>query len=205
MFSRRAPRATARRQRVDQAGAEHDRGAVLIVMEHRDVAALDQRVLDLEALRRRDVLEVDAAEGGGDAGHGIDDVLRFERIDLDIEHIDIGKLLEQHRLAFHDRLAGERAAIAEPEHRGAVGDHRHQVALGGVAVGILRILLDREHRLGDSRRVRERELRNRVKRLGDFCPEFSRTRELVIVQRGLLEIFDHGFAQCRLPGCANDG
>ena len=43
--------------------AEHDdRRAVLVVVEHRDVEQLAQPALDLEAPRRGDVLEVDAAE-----------------------------------------------------------------------------------------------------------------------------------------------
>ena len=49
-------------QRVQHGGADDDRGAVLIVVEHRNVHALAQLALDLEALRRLDVLEIDAAE-----------------------------------------------------------------------------------------------------------------------------------------------
>jgi hypothetical protein len=49
-------------------------------------------------------------------------------VDLDVEHVDAGELLEQAALAFHHRLAGERPDVAEAEHRGAVGDHRDQVA-----------------------------------------------------------------------------
>ena len=50
-------------QRVDQAGRGDDRGAVLVVVEDRDVHQLAQALLDDEAFRRLDVLEVDAAEG----------------------------------------------------------------------------------------------------------------------------------------------
>ena len=46
------------------------------------------------------------------------------RVDLDVEDVDAGELLEQHRLAFHHRLGGERADIAEAEHGRAVGDRR---------------------------------------------------------------------------------
>ena len=48
-------------------------------------------------------------------------------VDLDVEHVDAGELLEQHRLALHHRLAGERADGAEAEHRGAVGQHGDEV------------------------------------------------------------------------------
>ena len=50
-------------ERVEQRGAGDDRGAVLVVVEDRDVHLRDQPLFDLEALRRVDVLEVDAAEG----------------------------------------------------------------------------------------------------------------------------------------------
>ena len=53
-------------QRVDQAGGGDDGGAVLVVMEDRDVHQLAQPLLDDEAVRRLDVLEVDAAEGGAE-------------------------------------------------------------------------------------------------------------------------------------------
>ena len=47
---------------VAQRGQHDDRGAVLVVVEDRDRQRLVQPALDLEAARRRDVLEVDAAE-----------------------------------------------------------------------------------------------------------------------------------------------
>ena len=60
-------------QRVLQRGQRDDRGAVLVVVEDGDVEALPQPLLDLEAGRGGDVLEVDAAEDGGDALDGLDD------------------------------------------------------------------------------------------------------------------------------------
>jgi hypothetical protein len=40
-------------QRIEQTGGDDDRGAVLIVVEHRDVQLLDQDLLDLETVRAR--------------------------------------------------------------------------------------------------------------------------------------------------------
>ena len=51
---------------VEQRGEHDDRGAVLVVVEDGDVELGLQPLLDLEAARRGDVLEVDAAEAGGD-------------------------------------------------------------------------------------------------------------------------------------------
>ena len=50
-------------QPVAHRGGDGDRGAVLVVVEHRDAHAAAQLRLDGEAFRRLDVLQVDRAEG----------------------------------------------------------------------------------------------------------------------------------------------
>ena len=52
---------------VDQPGGGDDRGAVLVIVEHRDIHQLAQPLLDDEAFRRLDVFQVDAAEPGQEA------------------------------------------------------------------------------------------------------------------------------------------
>src|SRR5690606_2943227 len=47
---------------VEHGRGDDDRGAVLIVVEHRNAHALAEQALDDEALRGLDVLEVDAAK-----------------------------------------------------------------------------------------------------------------------------------------------
>ena len=81
-----------------------------------------QPLLDLEALRRLDVLEVDAAEGRLEQLDGADELLGIVGGDLDVEDVDVGEALEEDALALHHRLAGERPDVAQAEHRGAVGD-----------------------------------------------------------------------------------
>ena len=54
--------------------------------------------------------------------------------------------LNRHRLAFHHRLGGQRADVAEAEHRGAVGDHANQIAARGERCGARRIVDDRQAR-----------------------------------------------------------
>ncbi len=49
---------------IDQPRRRDDGGAVLVVVEHRDVHQLAQPLLDHEAFRRLDVFQVDAAEAG---------------------------------------------------------------------------------------------------------------------------------------------
>ena len=121
--------AAGQMQRVDQAGGRDDGGAVLVVVEDRDVHQLAQALLDDEAFRRLDVLEVDAAEGRPEIAHAVDELVDVLGVDLEVDAVDVGEALEQHGLALHHRLAGQRAEVAQAEHGGAVGDHGDQVAL----------------------------------------------------------------------------
>ena len=75
--------------------AYDDRGTVLVVVEDRDLHSLAQCALDIEALRRLDVLEVDAAEGRLQARDDLHELVWIALVDLDIEHVNIGKFLEQ--------------------------------------------------------------------------------------------------------------
>ena len=52
---------------VDERGERDHRGAVLVIVQHRLCEPLTQRLLDLEAFGRGEVLELDRAEGGRDA------------------------------------------------------------------------------------------------------------------------------------------
>jgi hypothetical protein len=107
--------------------ADDDGGAVLVVVEDRDAHALAQLALDVKALRRLDVLQVDAAEGRLQRGDHVDQLVGVALGQLDVEDVDAGEFLEQAGLALHHRLGGQRADVAQAEHRRAVGDHADQV------------------------------------------------------------------------------
>ena len=152
---------------IDQTGGGDDRGAMLVVMEHRDVHPFLQRLLDQEAFGRGDVFEIDAAEARLHQRDGIDERLAVLGVQFDVDRIDVGEALEQHCFAFHHRLGRERAEIAEAEDRGAVGNHRDEVALGGQIIGLAGIVGDRLHRHGDAGRISEAEValgRHRLRR-----------------------------------------
>ena len=163
-----------------------DRGAVLIVMEHRNVHQLAQPLLDDEALRRLDVLEVDAAPAGAEQLHAIDDLLGVLGRHFEVDGIDVGEALEQDRLAFHHRLGRERAAVAEAEDGGAVGDDGDEVAFDRVVVGLGRIVGDGEHRDGDAGRIGQRQIALRRHRLGGDHLELAGAAAAVEVQRLLI-------------------
>ncbi|KAG1255024.1 hypothetical protein G6F68_010578 [Rhizopus microsporus] len=177
------------RHRVEHGRADDDRRAVLVVMEHRDLHALAQLALDHAAVRRLDVFQVDAAEGRLQRGDDVDQLVRVGFIHFDVEHIDAGELLEQHALAFHHRLAGQRADVAQAQHRGAVGDHRHQVAARGQLAGLLRVGLDRFTGVRHARRIRQRQVALGQHGLGSGNLDLAGRRHPVVIEGGLFEIF----------------
>ena len=61
---------------VDEGCRDDDGGAVLVVVEHRNIQLSLQFGLNLEASRRRDVLKIDAAESRCDRQRRVDHRLR---------------------------------------------------------------------------------------------------------------------------------
>ena len=173
-------------QRIDEAGCGDDRRAMLVVMEDRDVHDLAQALLDDEALGRLDILEIDAAEGGAEKAHAIDEFVRILGIDFEVDGIDVGETLEEDGLAFHHGLGGECAEIAETENGGAVGNHRHHVATRGVIECAARIFSDRLDRHGHTRRIGQREIALGCHRLGGRNLEFTGPSARMKIERFLI-------------------
>lgn len=176
-------------QGVDDRGRHDDGGTVLVVVKHRDFHPFLQLRLDLETFRPADVLEIDAAEGRLKCCHRLNHPLDRVGGDFDVEHIDAGELLEQDRLALHHGLGGERADIAEAEHRGAVGDDSDEVGARGQGSGFRRILRDLGAGSGDAGRIGQRQVALVGERLGRLDFKFSRPRQPVIGQRRGVELF----------------
>ena len=81
-------------QGTEQTCRHHDGGAVLVVVEHRNVQLLFQAAFDLKAARCADVLQVDAAKGESQVLDGLDDLLRVLGVQADGESVDVRKGLE---------------------------------------------------------------------------------------------------------------
>ena len=69
-------------ERIDQAGGGDDGGAMLVVMEHRNVEQFAQPLLDDETFRRLDVFEIDAAPALAEQLDAIDELVRDPRSKL---------------------------------------------------------------------------------------------------------------------------
>ena len=140
-------------QGVDEGGGHDDGRAVLVIVEDGDVQLTLQGLFDLEALGAFDVLEVDAAEGGGDGLAGRDDAGCIVGVDADGEGIHAAELLEEHSLALHDRQACLGADVTQTQHGGAVGDDSHHIALEGVLVDVVGVFPDLAAGFGNTGRV----------------------------------------------------
>ncbi len=178
-------------QRIEQRRTDNDRGTVLVIMKYRDIQTLPQNSLNLKTARCGDIFKIDAAKGRRNTGHRIDKSLGRCGINFDIEHIDIRKFLEQHALALHDRLAGQGTDIAQPQHSTAIRDHRHQIALGSITIGVFFVNRDGPHWLCDTWRVGKSQLILRHAGLGDDHPDFARNRQGVIRQCIFFTLFCH--------------
>ena len=156
--ARRAVAAAGEPQRVGERGERDDGGAVLVVVEDRDVEAFLEPRLDLEAARGRDVLEVDATEARREAHDGLDDLLDVGGVEADRHRVDAAELLEEHGLALHHRHRGGRADVAEAQDRGPVGDDADHVGHPRVVLGHRRVGRYRLAHPGHTRGVGQREL-----------------------------------------------
>ncbi len=177
-------------QRVLQRGEHDDRRTVLVVVEDGDVEALLEPVLDLEAARRGDVLEVDAAEARRESHDRLDDLVDVGGVEADRHGVDATELLEEDGLPLHDRHRGPRPDVAEAEDGGAVGDDGHRVGHPGVLGGQRLVLGDRLADPGDARRVGQRELLGAVQGdpRGDLHLPPDVQGEGGVVRAGVLEV-----------------
>ena len=133
---------------IGQRRAGDDGGAVLVIVEDGNFHRLLQGFLNVEAFRRLNVFQVDAAEGRLQQLAGFDDLVGILGVELDVKYVDVGEPLEQDAFAFHDRLSGQCSDIAQAEHGGSIRDHGNQVAFGRVLISVLRILLNLKTGIG---------------------------------------------------------
>ena len=145
-------------QRIDQAGGTDHGGAMLVVVENRNIAFFLEVLLDDETFRRLDILEVDAAKGGRHQLDRAAELIRVFGIQLDIDGIHVGEAFEQNRLTLHHGFGGKRTKIAKPQYRRPVRDDGDQIALGGVIIGRLGPLGDHLTGHGHAGRICKAEI-----------------------------------------------
>ena len=156
---------------------------MLVIVHDRDVQLFFKPALNLERLGGFNVLQVDPTKRRSDGLHGLHKSVDIRSVDFNVKAVQVCKDLEQDAFAFHHRLAGLWANVPQPEHRSAVGDHRHQVALGGVLVDVLRVFRDVQAGLCHSRRIRQAEVSLRTVWFGGDDFHFTTPSSTVVIQR----------------------
>ncbi len=164
---------------------------MLVVVKNRDLHAAAELFLHLETFRRLDVFEIDGAEGGLERGDDLDKFVGVVGVHFDVENVDAGEFLEQHRLAFHHRLGRQRADRAQAEDGRAIGDDGDEIGARGEARGLGRIGHDGERGFGHARRIGERQIVLRRQRLRCDDGDLARCRKAVVIERGLAHILGH--------------
>ena len=145
-------------QGVLQACCRDDGGAMLVVVHHGNIERSLQAFLNIEALRRLDVLEVDAAECGSDALNGLAELLGVFLIDFDIEDIDAAIDFEQQTLTLHHGLSTQRTNIAKSQHGRTIRDNGHEVAFVRVLIGSIAVALNLQAGIGHTWRISQRQI-----------------------------------------------
>jgi hypothetical protein len=109
-------------------------------------------------------------------------------VDFQIEDIDVGELLEQDALAFHDRLGSQRADRPEAEDGRAVGDDADEIGARRQRAGFGRIGDDFLAGEGDARRIRHRQIVLIGQLLDRRDGDLARSGMAVIVERCLAQL-----------------
>ncbi len=131
---------------------------MLVIVENWNIERLLQLFLDHETLGRLDVFKIDAAECRFENLASADHLEWIFCVQLDVEHVDIRKSLEEHAFAFHDRLAGQCADITQSQHCRTVADDGNEIAFRSVQVGIGWVLFDFKAGQRHTRCVGERQI-----------------------------------------------
>src|SRR5271169_5646780 len=109
-------------------------------MEHRNIKQFPEPSFYFKTVWRRKVFKIDATEGRRYILHGLDNLVNVLCGEHDREGIDIGKLLKDHCLPFHNRKRCFGSDIAETQDSRAVRYDGNRITLYSIAIGMLFIL-----------------------------------------------------------------
>lgn len=143
---------------VEESGSRDNGGAVLVIVEYRNVQRSSQFFLDFETLGCLDVLKVDAPKRWLQQLADPNYLLRVLSRKLNIENVNISKALEEYRLPFHDRLTRGGTDVAQAQHCRAICHDGNQVCLRGVFIDQVRIAMDFKTRDSDAWCVRQAQV-----------------------------------------------
>ena len=133
---------------IGEAGQGDDGSAVLVIVEHGDVARFLQLPFNFKTPGSGNVLQIDATKGAGDEGNGIDKFIHIFGFDTKGEGIYPPKGLEEDTLALHHRHTGLGANVSQTQDGGAIGDDGAEIVPPSEVIGPGGVLLNFQTRLG---------------------------------------------------------
>ena len=163
-----------------QACCRDDSSAMLVIVHYRDIESSFQALLDVETLRRLDVLQVDSTECRSYFLYGFAELFWVFLIDFYIEDIHTAVNLEKQSLTFHHWLSAHGTDVAKSEHCCTITDNSNQVTLVSILVCIVWVLLDLKTWECHTRRVSKAQIRLCVIRFCWLNLNLARTASLVI-------------------------
>ena len=178
-------------KRIAHGSRDNNRRAVLIIMKDRNAHAFAQPAFHFKTFRRLDVFQIDRAEGRLQRGDHFDQLIGVFFVNFDVYRINAGEFLKQNRLAFHHGLGRQRTDGTKPQHRRAIGDHRHQIAARGIVKGSAGIGGYRLTRGGDTGGIGQAKVALGFHPLGWRDGKLPWSGQPVVIQRGFTEIIIH--------------
>ena len=178
-------------KRVEQAGSRYNRCSVLVVVHNRNIEFGLKPTFNLKALRCLNILKVYTTEGRCYGLYSLYELFGVLLVYLNIEHVYSGIYLKKQPFSLHNRFAGYCTYVSKTKHRCTVGDNGYKVTLVGIFIGILRVTLYLKTRLGNSRRICQREVGLcKIWFCGNYL-YFSRALACVVVQSIFFCYFSH--------------
>ena len=129
-------------QGVHHTGQCNNGGAVLVIMENRDIAYFLKPALDLKASGSGNILQVNTAKGSGNQGNGTHDLVYILALNAQREGIYITKGLEEDTFAFHNGHAGLRTDVSQSQDRCSVRNDRAQIVTPCKGIRLADVFLD---------------------------------------------------------------
>ena len=128
-------------------------GAMLVIMEYRDIHDFLQFVFNVIAFRRGNIFQIDAGKVLFQQFHGMDEFILVLCVENNGDGINVAESLVECGFAFHNRHGSSSTDVAQAQYAGTVGNNSYHIASPGHFQGQVFILLDFKAWCGNARGV----------------------------------------------------
>ena len=140
-------------QRIDHTCKRNNCSTMLVIMENRNITALFQLLLNLEASRCGNILQVYTAEASSQKANGLHDLIYILTSYTKRNSIHITKLFEQNAFALHNRHTSLWTDISKTKNCGTICYNSNGIPTSGQLITFINIFLNLKARLCNTRGV----------------------------------------------------